>query len=98
MAKVLVTGGAGFVGSHTVKALTDEDHEVFVIDAFNQYISPPITPLYVYNINYRFKNLINDAEIIRCDTKNKDDIRRKITSLKPEYIVHFAALPLTTIS
>ena len=98
MAKVLVTGGAGFVGSHTVKAMTNKGHEVFVIDAFNQYISPPIKPLYVYNINYRFENLINDAEIIRCDTKNKDDIRRKITSLKPEYIVHFAALPLANMA
>lgn len=98
MAKVLVTGGAGFVGSHTVKAMTDEGHEVFVIDAFSQYISPPIMPLYVYNINYRFENLINDAEIIRCDTKNKDDIRRKITALKPMYIVHFAALPLANMA
>ncbi|ODS34548.1 MAG: UDP-glucose 4-epimerase [Candidatus Scalindua rubra] len=98
MSKVLVTGGAGFIGSHLVKKLTDEGHEVFVLDAFEQYIEPPVTPLYIYNLNYRFARLINRAEVIRCNTKNKDDIRRKVSSIKPEHIVHFAALPLSNIA
>lgn len=98
MAKILVTGGAGFIGSHLVKKLTDEDHQVLVLDAFNQYIQPPITPHYVYNLNHRFENLLNKADIIRCDTKNKDDLRRRVSNAKPDYIVHFAALPLANMA
>ena len=32
--KVLVTGGAGYIGSHTVLALLEQDHEVHVLDSF----------------------------------------------------------------
>lgn len=98
MARVLVTGGAGFIGSHLVKEMLDERHEVFVLDAFSQYIMPPITPLYVYNVNYRFEHLINNAEILRGNVRNKDDIRRQVNDIKPEYVVHFAALPLANMA
>ncbi|MBL6742721.1 MAG: NAD-dependent epimerase/dehydratase family protein, partial [Synechococcus sp. BS301-5m-G53] len=32
MAKILVTGGAGFIGSHTCLVLLDAGHEVVVVD------------------------------------------------------------------
>ena len=32
MKKVIVTGGAGFIGSHITDLLVDEGHEVFVLD------------------------------------------------------------------
>jgi UDP-glucuronate 4-epimerase len=38
--KVLVTGGAGFIGSHTVDALIGRGDEVFVVDNFNDYYDP----------------------------------------------------------
>ena len=34
MAKFVVTGGAGFIGSHLVEHLINENHEVVVIDNF----------------------------------------------------------------
>ena len=98
MARVLVTGGAGFVGSHTVKNLLDDGHEVFVLDSFMQYVQPPIDNTYVYHVNYRYKNLIDQATVIRCSTVNKDDLRRQLFTVKPDYVIHFAALPLANMA
>jgi len=40
--KILVTGGAGFIGSHTVERLLSEGHELTIIDNFNDYYDPAI--------------------------------------------------------
>jgi len=38
--KALVTGGAGFIGSHLVERLAAENHEVTVLDDFNDFYDP----------------------------------------------------------
>lgn len=41
--KILVTGGAGFIGSHTVeRLLSSGEHEVAILDSFNDYYNPAI--------------------------------------------------------
>jgi UDP-glucuronate 4-epimerase len=40
--KVLVTGGAGFIGSHTVERLLSQGAEVGILDNFNDYYAPEI--------------------------------------------------------
>jgi len=55
--KVLVTGGAGFIGSHLVDALRDADHEVVVIDSLDPdiYHAPP--PYLRSDVDYCFVDL-----------------------------------------
>ncbi len=42
MKTILVTGGAGFIGSHTIKALLDRGDNVICIDDFNDYYNPQL--------------------------------------------------------
>ena len=98
MGKIFVTGGAGFIGSHFSNMMSKEGYEVFVYDNFSQYIKPPVGLIYLHNINYRYKNLLNKTTIIKGSTLNKDFMRRALKELDPEYIVHFGALPLANMA
>ncbi|NDG03394.1 MAG: NAD-dependent epimerase/dehydratase family protein, partial [Synechococcaceae bacterium WBB_34_004] len=42
MANLLLTGGAGFIGSHLTKALLDAGAGVIVVDEFNDFYDPAI--------------------------------------------------------
>ena len=39
---ILVTGGAGFIGSHLVEALLGRGDDVVILDAFNDFYDPAI--------------------------------------------------------
>jgi UDP-glucose 4-epimerase len=70
--KILVTGGAGFIGSNLVKYLLDHDYEVTVVDNF-------LTG-HMSNLDTSYKNLsfveadIRDFEIVNQLTKGVDTI------------------------
>lgn len=95
--RIIITGGAGFLGSHVAKQLMDMGHEVHVFDFFHQYIFP-LADSFLENMQYRFNNLLKGANITRCNLNNKEDLRRKILKIKPNYIIHLAALPLANVA
>lgn len=78
--KVLVTGGAGFVGSHTVDALLREGHDVTVFDNLDPQVHPQSEiPNY----------LAREVEFIRGDVRDFDALQRATKGA--EVIYHLAA-------
>lgn len=93
MAKVFITGGAGFVGSRVAKLFIDRGDQVYIFDTFKQYLIPDINAS-PPNLLLRLRDFIDKVEIVQGDTLNKDHLRRVLNRIKPDIIIHMAALPL----
>jgi len=97
MSKVLITGGAGFIGSYVSRKLLDMGHEVVAYDAFVHYISPIKSVLKDY-FELRFDGINDLIDFRRGDTRDKAHLRRVILETRPERILHLAALPIADLS
>jgi len=76
--KLLVTGGAGYVGSHTVRALLNEGHEVVILD----------------NLSTGHKWALQDCELISVDLRDETNLLRNLKGRGFEGVLHFAAKSL----
>jgi UDP-glucuronate 4-epimerase len=82
--KVLVTGGAGFIGSHMVDALLTDGHTISVIDDFNDFYDPKI----------KRKNLdpvLDDIRLHSIDIRDKDAVLSTFSVERPDAVLHLAA-------
>src|SRR5947209_114583 len=82
--KVLVTGGAGFIGSHLVERLLADGHEVGIVDDFNDFYDPKTKRA---NIAPFAKN----AAVHEIDLRNGEKVAALFHNEKFEAIVHLAA-------
>jgi UDP-glucose 4-epimerase len=74
--KVLVAGGAGYIGSHTVKELLKEGYEVIIFD----------------NFSTGKKELVVGGNLIEGDLMDKDSIKHAFKSGDIQAVLHFASL------
>ncbi|MFM2368666.1 MAG: hypothetical protein RL619_966 [Bacteroidota bacterium] len=82
--RILVTGVAGFIGSHLCEKLNELGHDVFGIDNFNNYYNPELK---VLNANELTRKGI---EIFKKDLN--DDLK-EVFEIPYDYIYHLAAQP-----
>jgi len=76
MNKIVVTGGAGFIGSHCTDFLVKKGHHVVVMD----------------DLSFgKEKNLNSNADFIKIDIRNFGNTDKVIADFNPDYIFHFAA-------
>lgn len=76
MARVLVTGGAGYIGSHAVRALVDAGHHVVVLD----------------NLSAGHAAAVPDAvALVRADMHDTAAVRKTLADHSVDAVMHFAA-------
>lgn len=85
--KILITGGAGFIGSHLAEELLSRKNNVVSLDNFSDYYSIERKKRNIEeakkNKNYRF---------YEADVRNFDEIKKIIEKEKPDKIAHLASM------
>lgn len=84
---ILVTGGAGFIGSHLTERLLAEGATVTVIDNFNNYYNPSVK-----RENVRAYSDNPKARIVEGDIRNAEDLERVFATEPFDAVVHLAAM------
>jgi UDP-glucuronate 4-epimerase len=82
--RVLVTGGAGFIGSHLVEKLLAAGHNVVILDDFNDFYDPQIKRENIAAVS-------QDISIQHIDLRDNAAVRNLFHREKFETIVHLAA-------
>jgi UDP-glucuronate 4-epimerase len=85
--KVLVTGGAGFIGSHLAEALIARGDQVAIVDCFEPF----------YEAATKRRNLETalkgGATLTETDIRDADGFLAQLRSFQPDVVVHLAARP-----
>ncbi|HEY2074604.1 MAG TPA: NAD(P)-dependent oxidoreductase [Gaiellaceae bacterium] len=97
MSKVLVTGGAGFIGAHVCAALTAEGHDVVAVDPLRTY-AYSFEAHQWHGLRYRREVLLRDSRVVVASTENRDELRKAVLDIRPDYVLHLGALPLATVA
>ncbi len=97
METVLITGGAGLVGSWVARGLLEQGYKVIVYDNFAHYISPFHNRIKNY-LDLRFEGIISKVTFERGDTTNISHTRRVINHHRPTYILHLGGMPVADLS
>ncbi len=88
MSKILVTGGAGFIGAHVAKKLLELGHEIVIADNLNDYYNPQLK-------KDRLKMMLNDEglkyEFVEADISRREQLEEIFKKHKFDSICHLAA-------
>lgn len=82
MSRILITGGAGFIGSNLCEAMLQDGHEVICLDNFSTGKIENIQPL--------LENYPKKFQLITGDIRNMEHCRKAVVGV--EYVLHQAAL------
>ncbi len=84
--KVLITGGAGFIGSHLAERLLSESHHITILDDLNDFYDPALK-----RANLELVRRAGSVEVVEGDIRDAVLAGELLRRLKPDCIVHLAA-------
>lgn len=92
--RILLVGGAGFIGTNLASKLMDEGHEIFILDSLlvnNVLATQDFDPLHRAILNDR-KKILDRTNMVIADARDYTTFSPLCRSFKPEVIVHLAAV------
>jgi UDP-glucuronate 4-epimerase len=88
MSTILVTGGAGFIGSHLCERLLSDGIKVICLDNFDTFYDPNIKIKNTEMITKKFPDLF---ELVTGDIRNPEQLKEFFQRNKVDFVVHLAA-------
>src|SRR6266516_2436121 len=82
--RILITGGAGFIGSHLVEKLLADGHDVAILDDFNDFYDPQIK-------HTNIAGFAKDVTVCHVDLRDGAAVRDLFHREKVDAIAHLAA-------
>lgn len=86
--RILITGGLGFIGSHTCDRLLTDGHEISIVDNLDAFYSP-LEKL----ANLRYLESRGPVTWYQLDVADATQLVPLVATLKPKAIIHLAAWP-----
>lgn len=85
MAKVMITGGAGFIAYHLARSLKNDGHEVHGFDNFNDYYDPTLKRARQQELKKE------NIDVSFVDLTNLPDVKGILKEWKPDVVMHLGA-------
>ena len=95
MEKLLITGGAGFIGSHLAERLLTNNDKIVIIDNFNAFYNSEIKENNIKELINKRKELRLDEDylkVYRGDIRDNDLLSRVFNENKIVMVIHLAAM------
>lgn len=87
MKTYLITGGAGFIGSHLADKLLKEGNKVIVVDNFCDFYNPKIKE---DNVKHNLNNA--NYTLKRIDIRNREELAKAFDEANVDVVIHLAAM------
>ena len=89
--KILITGGAGFIGSHVCEALLQQGYDICILDNFCDYYTPLYKRENMHHVKLVAERCNRNAQIIEADICDINALNKYFSMQSYDAVIHLAA-------